>query len=60
MRNGVRCERCQTTMVEITLTVGEGNVVMRSCSRCDRRSWISDGEPVELDGVLDQIGGTRK
>jgi hypothetical protein len=47
-------------MVEITLTVGEGNVVMRSCSRCDRRSWISDGEPVELDGVLDQIGGTRK
>jgi hypothetical protein len=56
----VRCEPCGSTMVEITLKVGEGTVVMRSCSRCDRRSWLSDGEPVELPGVLDQIGTTRR
>ena len=47
-------------MVEISLKVGEGHMTMRSCSRCDRRAWMSDGEPVELSGVLDQIGATRR
>jgi hypothetical protein len=43
-------------MVEITLNVGDGRVLMRSCSRCDRRSWLAeDGEAVGLDGVLDQL-----
>jgi len=58
----VSCERCGTAMVQIALRVGEGDVVMRSCSRCDVRSWVADGEHVELGGILDQIGtsATRK
>ena len=57
--SGARCE-CGTPWVEISLQVGEGRVTMRSCSRCDRRSWVSDGEPVGLEGVLHQIGSARK
>ena len=58
--SGARCDLCGTPTVEIGLQVGEGRVTMRSCSRCDRRSWVSDGEPVEIQGVLEKIGATRK
>ena len=58
--SGARCDQCGTPTVEIALQVGEGRMTMRSCSRCDRRSWLSDGEPVEIRGVLDKIGATRK
>jgi len=27
-------------------------VVMRSCSRCDRRWWTADGEPVDQPADL--------
>jgi hypothetical protein len=56
----VRCERCQTALVEISITIAERPVTMRSCSRCDRRSWSSEGKSVPLGGVLDQIGATRR
>jgi hypothetical protein len=56
----VRCERCRNTLVEISLTIGERPVTMRSCARCDRRSWSSEGESLALGGVLDRIGATRR
>ena len=55
-----RCDRCGNTQVEISLTIAERPVTMRSCSRCDRRSWSSEGESLGLGGVLDQIGATRR
>jgi ribosomal protein L37E len=54
------CERCGRPQVQISLTIGERPVVMRSCSRCDRRSWSSEGENLALPGVLDRIGATRR
>ena len=36
----------------ITINVAEGIRTLQSCSKCDRRSWRADGEPVKLDGVL--------
>ena len=56
----VRCDRCTSVMIEITLTVSERPVTMRSCSQCDRRSWTADGEPLGLGVVLEQIGATRR
>jgi hypothetical protein len=47
-----QCERCQRTMVEIRLKPA-GRMVMRSCSYCDVRMWLLDGEPVRFDGVLE-------
>ena len=58
--NHKRCERCRTALVEIKLNVADGRMTMRSCSRCDRRFWLVDGEPAELGGVLEQIGSTRR
>jgi hypothetical protein len=46
------CERCGGSLVVITINVAEGTRTLQSCSRCDRRSWRADGEPVKLDGVL--------
>lgn len=46
------CTSCGTALVTITLDVAEGTRTLLSCSRCDRRVWLADGEPIELDGVL--------
>jgi len=42
-------------LVEIGLTIDGSRLVMRSCSKCDSRSWHRDGEEVALDGVLTDI-----
>jgi hypothetical protein len=42
-------------MVEIALTIDGSDLMMRSCSICDTRSWHRDGESVALDGVLHDI-----
>ncbi len=48
-----RCSGCGRAFVEITLDVGGDEVMMRSCSACDLRSWHrADGEALPLDGVL--------
>ena len=59
-RPETRCDRCGNAQVEISLTIAERQITMRSCSRCDRRSWSSGGESVGLGGVLDHIGSTRR
>ena len=46
------CDRCGGTLVIININVAEGSRTLQSCSKCDRRSWRADGEPVKLDGVL--------
>ena len=55
-----RCPRCQTPFVEITITLGAAEATMRSCSQCDRRFWSSEGEHVELDGVLSDLSDARR
>jgi len=48
------CPVCRAAnVVEISLTIRERNVLMRSCSRCDSRWWHEDGEQSSLDSVLE-------
>ena len=48
------CPRCKTSrLVEIELTIDKRAVTMRSCSRCDTRWWDSEGESLQLPGVLE-------
>ncbi|HET7490023.1 MAG TPA: hypothetical protein VFJ85_19020 [Acidimicrobiales bacterium] len=48
------CPKCKKSgLVEISLTIKDRAVTMRNCSACDTRWWHSDGEPVELPGVLE-------
>lgn len=37
------------------MTIDGAQLLMRSCSTCDSRSWHRDGESVELGGVLHDI-----
>lgn len=49
------CEVCANEVVEIGLNVDGSRLVMRSCSVCDTRSWLRDGDGVELEGVLHDL-----
>lgn len=47
------CPTCHTSLlVEIAVDLGARQVTMRSCSACDRRWWDSEGDALELRGVL--------
>lgn len=46
-------------MVEITITLEDQDVTMRSCSACDHRTWARQGEAIEIDGVLGDMGLDR-
>jgi hypothetical protein len=54
-----RCPRCDRSLVEITITLEGDDVTMRSCSACDHRSWQREGQAVDLDGVLTDMGLDR-
>lgn len=53
-----RCPQCGGPVVEIIIGSGDSELTMRSCSTCDARHWANDGEPVELDEVLDELNAT--
>ncbi len=56
----MKCPRCKTSrLMEIVTTVGDQEVTMRSCSRCDSRWWDRDGEPVALPEVLELASKKR-
>jgi hypothetical protein len=54
-----RCPRCDRFTVEITIRLEGVDVTMQSCSACDHRSWEREGESVDLDGVLTDMGLDR-
>ena len=54
------CPVCSTKqLVEIDITLGEARVTMHSCSRCETRWWERNGNPVEVDRVLDLAASRR-
>lgn len=54
------CERCGGSLVSITFTINGEVRTMRSCSKCDHRTWLADGAPIELGGVLEEISHERR
>lgn len=52
--NPMLCPRCRASrLVVINIQLQENDVRLHSCSRCDTRWWLRNGEPVDLPGVLD-------
>ena len=50
----MNCPRCKTSrLVAIRVTLREQEVTMHSCSRCDSRWWVSEGESVGLPHVVE-------
>ncbi len=50
------CPRCRAELVQIQLLVDGNNLLMRSCSQCDTRSWSLSGETVDLKRALTEVG----
>jgi hypothetical protein len=46
------CERCGAPTVEIGLLKSSAQLLLRSCSRCDLRTWLQDGRPAPMEAVL--------
>jgi hypothetical protein len=47
------CPVCRDKqLVEITLQVGERNLILRSCSHCETKWWENEGREVGLENVL--------
>ena len=61
VRGGLmNCSRCKTArLVEIRVNLGERQVTMHSCSRCDSRWWDSEGENMALPSVV-ELATTRR
>ena len=53
---GTPCERCSAPTVEIGLLDGTARLLMRSCSRCDHRTWLRDGHRAGIGDVLAAVG----
>lgn len=54
------CSLCKSSpVVEIAVTIADRAVRMRSCSRCDTRSWVSEGESLTLPRVLEMATKRR-
>lgn len=54
------CPVCNRTyLVTIGVSLGEAQMTLRSCSRCDIRWWERDGKSVSLTGVLDLAAAHR-
>jgi DNA polymerase III alpha subunit (gram-positive type) len=48
------CPNCaETSLVEISLTVGGHKVMLSSCSACESRWWHKDGQTSEVTEVLE-------
>ncbi|MBA2282896.1 MAG: hypothetical protein H0W25_16940 [Acidimicrobiia bacterium] len=43
----VPCRSCGRTLVCVDIKTDGRTVTMRSCTRCDRREWLLDGEPTD-------------
>jgi hypothetical protein len=41
--------------VTIGLLDGDARLTMRSCSRCDHRTWFRAGEPARLPEILQGV-----
>ena len=49
----MKCPVCnESTIVEVKLMLDSSLVVMQSCSGCDSRRWIKDGNEVAVEGIL--------
>ena len=57
-RREIRCGACSETLVEINLLIDGEELTMRSCSRCDHRSWHRGDAQVELGGILADLSSS--
>ena len=60
MTASLSCERCGGSLVSIAFTINGEERTMHSCSKCDHRTWLADGSPIGLGGVLEEISHERR
>ncbi|NNE73828.1 MAG: hypothetical protein HKN26_09205 [Acidimicrobiales bacterium] len=56
--NTTACAQCTGPMVSISLRVTSGMRTMYSCSTCDLRVWVAEGDTTALRSVLAELSET--
>ena len=54
------CNRCGSPTVEISMLEADARLTMRSCSRCDHRTWLRGDVTAPLDAVLAAVASTGR
>jgi len=49
----MECPRCGAVLTEITSSLGDGEVTMRSCPTCETKTWVRDGAVLDIREVLE-------
>ncbi len=54
---GLTCTSCgEASVIQIEMSLPDGTeVVFNSCHVCETKWWDRDGEPVEVDGIIDLV-----
>jgi len=56
--SGLTCVSCgEDAVIEIAMTLPDATeVVFKSCHVCETRWWDKEGEPVNVDRIIDIVG----
>jgi hypothetical protein len=52
MEETERCPGCGSALAAVVIHANDREVMMRSCTRCDRRWWTADGEVADPTEVF--------
>ena len=54
---GLACMSCgQSSVIQIEMTLPDGSeVIFNSCHVCEAKWWAKEGEPIEVDGIIDLV-----
>ena len=54
---GLACTSCgQSSVIQIEMTLPDGSeVIFNSCHVCEAKWWDKEGEPIEVDGIIDLV-----
>lgn len=55
-RTGPPCRACGAELSAIRIEVDGNTLLMESCDGCDTRRWHLEGQRIDLQEALDQVG----
>lgn len=50
------CRICSSQVSQINIKVDGNTLILESCDQCDARRWRLDGQPIDLQQALDEVG----
>lgn len=49
------CPTCEEELAIVSIAVDGNDLLMKSCDKCDKRSWQLAGNPIDLQSALVKV-----